>query len=267
MPARIRVACMLFASALALAALCPFAAPVASARPLCPVCMPPDKVTIQGPGVAGTTEITDGAVLAALAVTTIPGFDSPTTIAQPVSGAGYEITRFYNLGTMGWLSYWTDGFDHFRYFPDTSGRAGVILYEGPAPGDTQHMTSDLGLGALTGKWLAATPQQDAALRALVASATSAVSRQQPSRTAPAPATSPSATSRRAAWPLTAWPLTAWLVVLGIVSLALLGGTLGWRLRRRWVRAPAATSAGTAEHALAGDAEAEAEPERSPVLLW
>lgn len=261
MPARMRATSMLFASALALAALCLFAAPVAAARPLCPVCMPPDKVTVQGPGVAGTMEVTDGAVLAALAVTAIPGLDSPTTPAQPVSGASYEITRSYNLGTMGWPSYWTDGFDHFRYVPGTSGRAGVILYEGPTRGDTQHMTSDLGLDALTGKWLAATPQQDAALRALVASATSAVSRQQASGAGPARATSPFATSRQVAW-----PLTAWLVVLGVVSLALLGGTLGWRLRRRWVRAPAATSAGAAEHALADDAEGEDEPERSPVLV-
>jgi hypothetical protein len=261
MPARIRSTSMLFACTLALAALCLFAVPVAVARPLCPVCMPPDKVTVQGPGIAGTPEITDGAVLAALAVTTIPGLDSPTTPAQPVSGASYEITRFYNLGTMGWPSYWTDGFDHFRYFPGTPGRAGVILYEGPTPGDTAHMASALGLDALTGKWLAATPQQDAALQALVASATSAVSRQQASGAGPARATSPSATSRQVAW-----PLTAWLVVLGGVSLALLGGTLGWRMRRRWVRAPAAISAGAAEHALAGDAEAEAELERSPVLL-
>jgi hypothetical protein len=193
MPARIRASSMLFASALALAALCLCAVPVAAARPLCPVCMPPDKVTVQGADIAGTTEIPDGAVLATLAVTTIPGLDSPTTAALPISGASYEITRFYNLGTMGWPSYWTDGFDHFRYFPGTAGRAGVILYEGATRGDTQHMTSDLGLDALTGKWLAATPQQDAALRALVASATSAAVRQQPSNAATAPATSPSAT--------------------------------------------------------------------------
>ena len=259
MPARSRATSLLCASALALAVLCLFAAPVASARPLCPVCMPPDKVTIQGPGIAGTAQITDSAVLAALGVTTIPGLDAPPTAARPVSGPSYEITRFYNLGTAGWPSYWTDGFDHFGYFPGTFGRAGVILYEGPTPGDTQHMVSAVGLGALTGKWLAATPQQDAALRALVTSATSAVSRQQPSSAAPAPATSPSAMSRRAAW-----PLTAWLVVLGVVSLTLLGGTLGWRLRRRWVGAPAASSTGAVEYALAGDAEAE--PERSPVLL-
>jgi hypothetical protein len=220
---------MLCASVFALAALCLFAAPVVSARPLCPVCMPPDKVTIQGSGMTGTLEITDGAVLAALGVTTIPGLDTPAKAAQPVRGAGYEITRFYNLGTAGWPGYWTDGFDHFRYFPGTSGRAGVILYEGPTPGDTAHMASALGLEALTGKWLTATPQQDAALQALVASVTGLGARQHSSSAAHAPATSPSSTSGPA------WPLTVWLAILDAVSLALLGGTLGWRLRRRWAR--------------------------------
>ena len=99
----------------------------------------------------GTREITDSAVLAALGVTTIPGLDTPAKAAQPVVGAGYEITCFYNLSTAGWPSYWTDGFDHFRYFPGMAGRAGVILYEGPTPGDTAHMASALGLEALTGK--------------------------------------------------------------------------------------------------------------------
>jgi hypothetical protein len=238
MSARIRATSLLCASVFALAALCRFAAPVASARPLCPVCLPPDKVTIQGPGMTATLEITDGAVLAALGVTTIPGLDTPTKAAQPVGGAGYEITRFYNLGTAGWASYWTDGFDHFRYFPGTSGRAGVILYEGPTPGDTEHMASAVGVEALTGKWLAATPEQDAALQALVASATGlggrqqvvSSARQQVSSADPAPATSPSSTSGPA------WPLTAWLAILGAVSLALLSGTLGWRLRRRWAHA-------------------------------
>jgi hypothetical protein len=258
MPARIRATSLLCASVFTLAALCLFTVPVASARPLCPVCMAPDKVTIQGSGMTGTLEITDGAVLAALGVTTIPGLDTPPKAAQPVGGAGYEITRFYNLGTAGWPSYWADGFDHFRYFPGTSGRAGVTLYEGPTPGDTAHMASALGLEALTGKWLAATPQQDAALQALVSSATGSGARQQSSSAAQAPATSPSSTSRRV------WPLTAWLVILGAVSLALLGGTLGWRLRRRWARVPAPTLAGASEHAPAGDAEAELE--RSPILL-
>jgi hypothetical protein len=250
MSARIRAISLLSASVFALAALCLFAAPVTSARPLCPVCMPPDKVTISGPDMTGTLEITDSAVLAALGVTTIPGLDTPVKAAQPVGGDGYEITRFYNLGTAGWPSYWADGFDHFRYFPGTSGRAGVILYEGPTPGDTAHMASALGLQALTGKWLAATPQQDAVLQALVASATGSGARQHASSPAHAPVTSPSSTSRPA------WPLTAWLVILGAVSLALLSGTLGWRLRRRWARVPDPISAG----------DAEAELERSPVLL-
>jgi hypothetical protein len=226
MPARIRATSMLCASAFTLATLCLLAVPVASARPLCPVCMAPDKVTIQGPGMTATLDITDSAVLAALGVTTIPGLDTPVKAAQPVRGASYEITRFYNLGTAGWPSYWADGFDHFRYFPGTSGRAGVILYEGPTPGDTAHMASALGLQALTGKWLTATPQQDAALQALVASATGLGARLHASSAtqAPVPATSPSSTSRPA------WPLTAWLVIFGAVSLALLGGTLGSRGR-------------------------------------
>lgn len=138
MPACIRATSLLSASVFALAALCRFTAPVTSARPLCPVCMEPDKVTIQGPSMTGTLEITDGAVLSVLGVTTIPGLDTPAKAAQPVGGAGYEITRFYNLGTAGWPSYWADGFDHFRYFPGTAGRAGVILYVGSTPGDTAH---------------------------------------------------------------------------------------------------------------------------------
>src|SRR5215467_4901349 len=109
MPARIRAISLLCASVFALATLCLLAVPVASARPLCPVCMAPGKVTIQGPGMTGTLEITDGGVLAALGVTTIPGLDTPVKAAQPVSGASYEITRFYNLGTAGWPSYWTEG--------------------------------------------------------------------------------------------------------------------------------------------------------------
>ena len=92
----------------------------------------------------------------------------------------------------------------------------------------------------------------------MASATGPGARQHSSSAAHAPAISPSSTSRPA------WSLTAWLVILSAVSLALLGGTLGWRLRRRWDHVRAPTSVSVAEHALTGDAEVELE--RSPIFL-
>ena len=167
----IRVCCGVVAAF----AIVAFTAPSAAARPLCPVCMAPDKVTVSGPGLAGTVAVTDTSALSSMGIDTFfdPNAHAKSIAAPAQADAGYEVTRFYNLGSGGtdsWASYWTQGFDHFRYVPGTATQVGALYYEGSAPGDTDHMVSAIGLSAYVGKWFQATPQEDAAMRQLLASA-------------------------------------------------------------------------------------------------
>src|SRR5262245_66026227 len=59
---------VLVAAVSALTALCLFtlaATPAAQGKPLCPVYMAPDKITVQGPGITGTVAISDTTPLSA----------------------------------------------------------------------------------------------------------------------------------------------------------------------------------------------------------
>lgn len=204
----------------------------------CPVCGPPDKVTISGSELARPLTITDPTALDSFGVTSFFGTDDRASIAPPRTtgtgdATGYEVTRYYHqFGA----SYWTGGFDHLRYYPPTTPGAtgatgaaghGLIYYEGPIAGDTQHFAAALGLASRTGKWFTATPAEDAAMRsALGAPATSAAP--------PAVATSPApsaTTSPFAAFPVPSpgslVAVAAVLVVLGTLAL-MLRGNLGRR---------------------------------------
>src|SRR5262249_39436600 len=159
------------------------------------------------------------------------------TIAHPAqlpTGTGYELTRYYHLDGTDWASYWAEGLDHFRYYPPTNSAAGVILYEGATPGDTQHLVAVMGLAAHIGELISASPGQDAALQALLAAAPGAEATAQHAPSAPAASRSQTTAPAQATPARSiAWSLTAWMAVLGALSLALLGGTLGFRLRRSW----------------------------------
>lgn len=231
----IRVAPILIACLVALPLALALTVLTAGHALACPVCMPPDKVTISGGGLARPLTITDTTTLGDFGIASFFGMDDRASIAPPrttatTTGTGYEVTRYYRQLD---ASYWTDGFDHLRYYPPaTPGASGVaghglIYYEGPIAGDTQHFAAALGLASRTGKWFTATPAEDAAMRsALGAPATSAAP--------PAVATSPApsaTTSPFAAFPVPSpgslVAVAAVLVVLGTLAL-MLRGNLGRR---------------------------------------
>lgn len=221
-----------------------FTTPRAAARPLCPVCMAPGKVTVSGPGLSGTVAVTDASALSNLGMDTFfdPNVHAKSIAAPTAADAAYEVTRYYNLGgsTDSWSSYWTQGFDHFRYVPGAGTQAGALYYEGSAPGDSDQMVSAIGLSAYVGKWFQATPQEDAAMRQLLASASglppiSAT----PAPQQPAPASVPAASAQTGAQsqPVTIGRL---LPMLAAISAALLLGILAFgasvlRLRVRMQR--------------------------------
>jgi hypothetical protein len=213
--------------------------------------MAPDKVTASGPGLAGTVAVTDASVLSNLGISTffVPGMSAKSITAPATANSGYEVTRFYNLGSGGtdsWASYWTQGFDHFRYLPGTATQEGALFYEGSAPGDSEHMVSAIGLSSYVGKWFQTTPQQDAAMRQLLASAkglpaTSVTPITQQPAPASVPVSPPQAGAR--SQPVTIerlLPLLAAIsaiLLLGILAFgaSVLRWRLRWRLRLRMQR--------------------------------
>jgi hypothetical protein len=112
---------------------------------------PPERATISGPGLQGEVEITDPATLQALQLGKIEDFNRGT-ISAPVVGAGYSITRYFYGGKF--------NFAHLQYYPNPSGAVGYLYFEdGPQlSGDHTEYHQ---------QWLYATPQGDAALRALL----------------------------------------------------------------------------------------------------
>src|SRR6185437_12949355 len=97
----------------------------------CPVCISPDKITLSGDGVTGSVSVTDPGLLAWFSPALFMGFEQRAPIAPPVhTGQGVELTRYYNNSGVP-ASFWTQGFDHMRYYPGASGQPGYIYYEGP----------------------------------------------------------------------------------------------------------------------------------------
>ena len=233
----IRVAPILIACLVALPLALALTVLTAGHALACPVCMPPDKVTISGGGLARPLTITDTTTLGDFGIASFFGMDDRASIAPPrttatTTGTGYEVTRYYRQLD---ASYWTDGFDHLRYYPPaTPGASGVaghglIYYEGPTAGDTQHLDAVLGLASRTGKWFTATPAEDAAMRTALgaSSQTAAAPPAVSTSSAPAPTTSPFAafTALPSLGSLVA--IAAGLVVLGTLAF-MLRGNLGRR---------------------------------------
>jgi hypothetical protein len=95
------------------------------------------RITISGPGLKSTIEITDPNSLNALG-----SFDLLYDWGRPNAphvGTGFEVTRFYAVGDGGPTS------DRFRYYPMPSGRPGYIYLldneDSPAPGQHWYYAS------------------------------------------------------------------------------------------------------------------------------
>lgn len=84
---------------------------------------PPDKVTISGPGMAETVEITDPVVLEAFSFFQFEQVDENQRRGIPAPqavGAGYHIVRY--VGAQAW--------DELHYYPNSDGTRGVIFLDG-----------------------------------------------------------------------------------------------------------------------------------------
>src|SRR5262245_7028359 len=83
---------------------------------------PPDRVTISGPGLAGSVTITDPAQLTVFKLGALEDFDQGVLATPPqVTGAGYQIERYFYGGTFHFAS--------LRYFPDPGGGAGYLYFQ------------------------------------------------------------------------------------------------------------------------------------------
>ncbi|HEU5348674.1 MAG TPA: hypothetical protein VFU63_08685 [Ktedonobacterales bacterium] len=135
----------------------------------CPVCIPPDKVTLTGSGISGTATIADTSLLGVLGAGTFMGFEHPVPVAKPIHmGDGYELVRYYqNSGVP--ASFWTLGFDHMRYYPGVSGQPGYIYYEGFVSSEARNYARELDLPP-GGRWFQLTAAEDNTLQQLLAAA-------------------------------------------------------------------------------------------------
>jgi hypothetical protein len=183
----------------------------AGASPACPVCEgPPDKVTISGPGLAGTVDVTDRETVRSLGVDVFFGWSAQRqAIVAPAVGEGYELVRYYNAAN--------GSFDHLRYYPSAPGGAGTIYYVGPTSGN-QGVAQVLGLDARVGQWFVATPQEDAAIQHTLTTLNAP-----PQASAAPEARAPASDAR----PQTIWLLALVLGALGVVGVFAVG--------RRWRR--------------------------------
>lgn len=114
----------------------------------------PDKIILRGSDI-GEIEITDPAFLAALELGQLENFGS--TVLPPILvGRGYELKRYYRQddGTF-------RAFDHAHYYPGMFGLPSYVFYDGLNVDDSS------GGSEYDGKWFYATPEGDAAMRALL----------------------------------------------------------------------------------------------------
>ena len=195
----------------------------------CPVCIAPDKITLSGDGIAGTATITDGALLESFGAATFMGFEERSPVPAPAySGSGIELTRYYeNTGVPD--SFWTQGFDHMRYYPGAQGQPGYVFYEGSVSAEARDYAQGLNMAQRAGHWFQVNSDEDVALRALLAAAhanpqNSAVSAPPPMTSTP-PDSTPLPAILRA---LGSIPLP---VIILVVCPALLVASVGYRLVR------------------------------------
>ena len=182
----------------------------------CPVCGPPDKVTLSGPGL-NPIALTDAT--SAFGMDTFFGTPAREAIPAPQVGAGYLITRYYKGDGSLPESYWTTGLDRLHYYPNPTAGHGYIYYDGPIGADPMEVATALGLNKLVGKWFVATPQEDAAVQGLFTKfGLTPVTAARSGAGAPLPKTGDDA------------PRTGWLVVLAS-GLLLSGGLLARRRLR------------------------------------
>lgn len=192
----------------------------------CPVCVPPDKITLSGDGISGTASVTDSVQLASFSTAQFMGFEQLYPIDPPVhTGPGVELTRYYNNSGVP-ASFWIQGFDHMRYYPDASGQPGYVYYEGPVSDEASHYAQSLDMPA-SGRWYQLSPSEDEILHQLLAAAHAAP---QNSSAAPPPVSSvhhPSGIEPPAILQLlTSVPLAV-IILLGCLVLLAVG--VGYRL--------------------------------------
>ncbi len=85
---------------------------------------PPDKITINGPGLPDEIEITASQTLDSFSMGQFIDFEMP--INEPHSpDTGYKITRWYRIG-----STTLKAIDTFIYYPNPQGDNGYVFYEG-----------------------------------------------------------------------------------------------------------------------------------------
>ena len=192
----------------------------------CPVCVPPDKITLSGDGVSGTASVTDVMLLTSFSTAQFMGFEQRAPIDPSAhTGPGVELIRYYNNSGVP-ASFWTQGFDHMRYYPGASEQPGYIYYEGPVSDEARTFAEGMNFWQRDGKWFALTSAEQDEMNQLLAAAHGAP---QNSSAAPPPVTSPGA---KATEPpaivqlLTAVPLA---VVILLGCLVLLGVGVGYRL--------------------------------------
>jgi hypothetical protein len=186
----------------------------------CPVCISPDKITLSGDGLSGTASVTDVMLLTSFSTAQFMGFEQRAPIEPPVhAGPGVELTRFYNNSGVP-ASFWTQGFDHMRYYPGVSGQPGYIYYEGPVSDEAKTFAEGMDFWQRDGKWFALTSAEQDEMNQLLAAAHAAP---QNSSAAPPPVSSvhpsgvepPAILSALASVPLAVGILLACLALLGV----------------------------------------------------
>jgi hypothetical protein len=189
----------------------------------CPVCIPPDKVTLSGDSIVGVATITDGQLLAPLSTDSFMGFEHGAPIARPVhTGTGVELTRYFkNSGVPD--SFWTLGFDHMRYYPGAPGKPGYVFYEGFVSDEARAYAPGLDMPK-SGEWYALTATGDEAIHQLLVAASASPK----SSAAPlAPFTSPGQPEQPAVLRLLANITLPVAILLAFLALLVVGA--GYRL--------------------------------------
>lgn len=197
----------------------------------CPVCISPDKITLSGDGVTGTASVTDPGVLAWFSTAQFMGFEQRAPIETAIQTGhgiprqGVELTRYYNNSGVP-ASFWTQGFDHMRYYPGASGQPGYIFYEGPVSDEARTFGDQMNFWQRDGKWFALTSAEQDEMSQLLAAAHSVP---QSSSAAPPPFTSPDAKATNPPGILSALASIPLAVVILMGCLVLLVVGVGYRL--------------------------------------
>jgi hypothetical protein len=192
----------------------------------CPVCVPPDRITLSGDGVSDTASVTDPVLLTSFSTAQFMGFEQRSPIEPPVhTGPGVELTRYYhNSGVP--VSFWTQGFDHMRYCPGESGQSGYIYYEGPVSDEARYYAAGMNFWQRTDHWFALTSAEQDEMNQLLAAAHGAPRN---GSAAPPPFTSPDAKVSNPPGILSVFASMPLAVVILLGCLVLLAVGVGYRL--------------------------------------